>query len=74
MADPQYKALGSIACVEDPELGAIRMQNVMYRLTGTPGSIRWSGRGHGENTYEILSGSLGLDEQTIDGLYKDGVI
>ena len=35
--DPQYQALDSITTVDDADLGPLRMQNVMWRMTGTPG-------------------------------------
>ena len=43
----------------DPELGPLRMQNVLFRLSETPGAIRWAGRPHGADTDEILA-ELGL--------------
>ncbi|MFJ3847405.1 CaiB/BaiF CoA transferase family protein [Streptomyces albidoflavus] len=55
MTDPQYAALGTLAEVDDPELGPLRMQNVLFRLTGTPGAIRWSGRAHGADTDTVLA-------------------
>lgn len=61
MADPQYQALDTITAVEDPELGRIRMQNVLFRLSSTPGAIRWTGRPHGADTEEVLT-ELGLTE------------
>ncbi len=42
MEDPQYRALGTLAEVDDPELGPLRMQNVLFRLSETPGAIRWA--------------------------------
>ncbi|MEU7444829.1 Succinyl-CoA:(R)-benzylsuccinate CoA-transferase subunit BbsF [Streptomyces sp. ADI98-12] len=55
MTDPQYAALGTLAEVDDPDLGPLRMQNVLFRLTGTPGAIRWSGRAHGADTDAVLT-------------------
>ena len=37
LADPQLAALGSIATVEDRQLGPLRMPNVISRLSETPG-------------------------------------
>ncbi|WP_330244252.1 CoA transferase [Streptomyces sp. NBC_00562] len=73
MEDPQYRALGSVAEVPDPELGPLRMQNVLFRLSRTPGSIRWAGRPHGADTEEILTG-LGLSGPDIAGLRAEGVL
>ncbi|MEU9758408.1 CoA transferase [Streptomyces sp. NPDC047985] len=73
MEDPQYRALGSIAEVDDPELGPLRMQNVLFRLSGTPGAIRWAGRPHGADTDEILTG-LGLSAPEIAALRAEHVL
>jgi crotonobetainyl-CoA:carnitine CoA-transferase CaiB-like acyl-CoA transferase len=73
MRDPQYAALGSIATVEDPDLGPIRMQNVLFRLSDTPGSIRWSGPALGAHNDEVYA-ALGIDPQRRSELRRDGVI
>jgi crotonobetainyl-CoA:carnitine CoA-transferase CaiB-like acyl-CoA transferase len=73
MADPQFAALGSIAQVPDPELGPLRMQNVLFRLSETPGEIRWTGPRHGEHNAEVY-GALGLDAQRLDELRREGAI
>ncbi|MFI0905011.1 CaiB/BaiF CoA transferase family protein [Streptomyces sioyaensis] len=73
MTDPQYQALGSIIEVPDDELGTVRMQNVLFRLSETPGAIRWAGRPHGADTDEVLA-SLGLTGPEIDGLRAAGAL
>ncbi|MFJ5800295.1 CaiB/BaiF CoA transferase family protein [Streptomyces decoyicus] len=73
MADPQYQALGSITEVPDDELGPLRMQNVLFRLSETPGAIRWAGRPHGADTDEVLA-ALGLTGPEIDGLRAAGAL
>ncbi|MFI6897714.1 CaiB/BaiF CoA transferase family protein [Streptomyces sp. NPDC050256] len=73
MEDPQYRALDSITEVDDPELGPLRMQNVLFRLSGTPGGIRWAGRPHGADTEEILTG-LGLSGEEIAALRSERVL
>ncbi|MBX6385629.1 MAG: CoA transferase [Microbispora sp.] len=73
LADPQLRALDAVTTVEDPELGPLRMQNVMFRLSQTPGRIRWTGRPHGADTDEILRG-LGLTNAEIEALRAKGVV
>jgi len=73
LADPQLTALDAVTTVEDPELGPLRMQNVMFRLSETPGRIRWTGRPHGADTDEILRG-LGLADAQIEALRAKGVV
>ncbi|MGW6543069.1 CaiB/BaiF CoA transferase family protein [Streptomyces massasporeus] len=73
MADPQYQALGTITTVDDPELGPLRMQNVLFRLSSTPGAIRWAGRPHGADTEEILT-ELGLTADDVTALRAEGAL
>ncbi|KUM82285.1 acyl-CoA transferase [Streptomyces curacoi] len=73
MTDPQYAALGTITTVDDPELGPLRMQNVLFRLSATPGTIRWAGRPHGADTEEILD-ELGLTPAERAALREEGAL
>ncbi|MFD0152395.1 CaiB/BaiF CoA transferase family protein [Streptomyces sp. NPDC055721] len=71
--DPQYRALGTVTEVHDPELGPIKMQNVLFRLSETPGAIRWPGRPHGADTTDVLT-KLGLTPAEIDALRAQGAV
>ncbi|MFJ3666865.1 CaiB/BaiF CoA transferase family protein [Streptomyces sp. NPDC090106] len=73
-ADPQYRALDSITTVQDPELGPLRMQNVLYRLSATPGSIRWTGRPHGADTAAVYRDRLGLTDDELRALAEEGTV
>ncbi|MBV8931579.1 MAG: CoA transferase, partial [Kutzneria sp.] len=73
MADPQYAALDTITRVHDDDLGEIRMQNVLFRLSRTPGAIRWTGPSLGEHNAEIY-GALGLGERALLRLREQGVV
>jgi crotonobetainyl-CoA:carnitine CoA-transferase CaiB-like acyl-CoA transferase len=73
MADPQYRALDTITTVEDPELGPLRMQNVLFRLSATPGAIRWAGRPHGADTDAVLA-ELGLTGAEVAALREEGAL
>ncbi|MCX4701570.1 CoA transferase [Streptomyces sp. NBC_01352] len=73
MADPQYQALDTVTTVDDPELGPLRMQNVLFRLSATPGAIRWTGRPHGADTVEVLT-ELGLTPADLAALREEGTV
>lgn len=73
MSDPQYRALESVTAVEDPELGRVRMQNVMFRMSATPGRIAWTGRPLGADNEEVY-GTLGLSREEMEDLRRQGVI
>ena len=73
MADPHVQARETITTVEDEELGPIKMQNVIPRLNGSPGTIRWAGPPMGKHTDEVLEG-IGYDASAISVLRDKGVI
>jgi len=73
MSDPQYAALGTVSTVDDDELGPVKMQNVLFRLSETPGAIRWAGRPHGADTDDVLA-DLGLTPEQVAGLRERGVV
>lgn len=60
--------------IEDPDLGKVLMHNVMWRMSKTPGKIRWSGREMGADTDEVLENDLGLAKEAIADLRTAGVI
>ena len=73
MEDPQYKALDSIITVDDPELGPVKMQNVLFRLSESPGEVRWSGPRQGEHNEEVY-GRLGIGNDELEKLSEKGVV
>jgi crotonobetainyl-CoA:carnitine CoA-transferase CaiB-like acyl-CoA transferase len=70
--DPQYAALGTIAEVDDEDLGPLQMQNVLFRLSESPGAIRWAGRSHGADTAEVLA-EVGVCAERLASLRAEGV-
>ncbi|NEA22685.1 CaiB/BaiF CoA transferase family protein [Actinomadura bangladeshensis] len=73
MADPQFEALGTIATVPDDELGPVKMQNILFRLSRTPGRIESAGPPLGAHTAEILA-RYGVDEAGLADLRAKGVV
>ena len=74
MEDPQYQALNSIVDVDDPQLGKIKMQNVLFRMSETPGQVRWSGRPRGADNHQIYCEEFGLTTEELAGLKSKGVV
>jgi succinyl-CoA:(S)-malate CoA-transferase subunit B len=74
MEDPQYKARGNIAWVEDPRVGTLAVPNVVPRLTETPGRVKWLGPGMQAHAEHVYKERLGLDDAEIERLTKAGVL
>jgi crotonobetainyl-CoA:carnitine CoA-transferase CaiB-like acyl-CoA transferase len=49
------------------------MQNVLFRLSETPGEVRWAGRPLGRDTDEVLA-ELDYSGERIAALREAGVI
>ena len=74
MGDPQIKALDAITTIADEDLGPLQMQNLMFRLSGSPGSIRFAGRRLGQDNEQVYRDRLGLNPDQIAELRADGAI
>ena len=71
--DPQYRAIGSVGTFEHPQLGPVRMPDVLFRLSRTPGAVRSLGEGLGQHTDDVLAG-LGISPERIAQLRERGVV
>jgi crotonobetainyl-CoA:carnitine CoA-transferase CaiB-like acyl-CoA transferase len=72
--DPHIRATGMLTEVPDEDLGAVLMHNVLWRMSETPGRIRFTGRRHGADTDEVLIGETGLSAQEVKKLRDKGVV
>jgi crotonobetainyl-CoA:carnitine CoA-transferase CaiB-like acyl-CoA transferase len=64
--DPHVVERGNIVSVDDEELGApLRMQNVVGKLSRTPGQIRHTGPALGAHNREVLVDLLGFSEEEL---------
>ena len=73
VADEQYNAIGAIATVEDDTLGPVRMPNLLFRMSETPGAIKHTGRAHGADTASVLE-EVGVDAGRLEELRASGVV
>jgi crotonobetainyl-CoA:carnitine CoA-transferase CaiB-like acyl-CoA transferase len=73
MADPQIQAIDAITSVDDPTLGPVKMQNLLWRASGTPGEIRHTGRELGADTDELCA-ELGISGTELADLRERGIV
>jgi crotonobetainyl-CoA:carnitine CoA-transferase CaiB-like acyl-CoA transferase len=74
-ADPHFQARETITTVQDPDLGPVKMQNVIPKLSRTPGKIRWPGPTRmGQHNEEIFCGKLGMSREQLTELKEKGII
>jgi crotonobetainyl-CoA:carnitine CoA-transferase CaiB-like acyl-CoA transferase len=72
--DPHVRATEMLKRVEDEHLGPLLMQNVIFRLSETPGGIRFTGRDLGRDNADVYGERLGLDRDQVAELRENGAI
>ncbi len=74
LVDPHFAAREAIVTLAHPLLGDFPMQNVVPKLSDTPGEVRWVGPELGEHTDEVLESVLGMTAEERAELRERGVI
>lgn len=71
--DPHIRQTEMLVEVGDEDLGPLLMHNVMWRMSKTPGKIRFTGRELGADTEAVLK-EIGYSPAQVDALRGHGVI
>ena len=74
VVDEHLIARETFVRIPDEDFGDILLQNVVARLSSTPGEIGYAGRHLGADTDEILGGELGIASERLDALRARGVV
>jgi len=74
LQDPQFAARQAIVSVQHPAFGELKMQNVVPKLSATPGGIRAPAPELGQHNELIYGGLLGYPRERIAELAAQGVI
>ncbi len=71
---PQVRAREMLVAVEHPVIGRFPLPNLPIKLSRTPGGIRGPSPGVGQHTGEVLRELLGLAEEEVAELAREGVV
>ncbi len=74
LADVHFKAREAIIRMAHPVLGDIAMQNVVPRLSDTPGVVHSVGPELGEHNAYVFEDLLGMNTRRLDALRERGVV
>ena len=72
--DPQLRSREFLIPLDQPDYGEVHYPQSTFRLSRTPGRLRFSGPRLGEHTYETLRDWLGLPDSQLDWLESTGAI
>lgn len=71
--DPHVRKAEMLTEVDDPDFGPLLMHNVMWRMSETPGQIRFTGRELGADTDAVLT-EAGVSVERLAQLRENGVV
>ncbi len=74
MGDPHYQAREDIIDIDDPELGLTKMVGVVPKFSETPGAVEHAGPVVGEHNQYIYASWLGLCEEELAEMNRQGTI
>jgi len=74
MNEEHYKVRNMFVEVMSEKFGKLTMQNVVPKMSGTPGAVNWAGPAIGAYNEEIYRGRLGVSEEEFARLQEEGVI
>ncbi len=74
LEDKHYAERGTFVNVDHPQVGPKQYPGIPWKMSRTPGEVRWPSPTLGQHNREIFGGLLGLTGEEIDTLESDGVI
>ncbi len=74
LEDRHYAERGTFITVDHSQVGPKQYPGIPWKMSRTPGEVRWPSPTLGQHNREIFGGLLGLTGAEIDGLESDGVI
>ena len=72
-ANEHFQARQSFTAIEDPDLGMMRLVNVVPRFSQTPGRVLTTGPDLGQHNAEVY-GEIDLGAEDLEKLARDGII
>jgi formyl-CoA transferase len=72
--DAQFAARETITTFEHPDLGPVRLPNVVPGMSRTPGTIRWLGGRLGEHNRAVYVEELGYSDDDLETWREQGIV
>ena len=74
LEDPQVQAAQILVHIEDKDVGDIVQNAPLFKMSKTPGAIRFLGAAHASSSDEVFERELGKSKEELEKLRADGVI
>ena len=74
LADAHFKDRGTFVTVDHPQVGPKQYPGIPWKMSATPGKVRWPSPTLGQHNRDVYGELLGLTGPEIDHLEQTGVI
>ena len=74
LEDPHYQERGTFVTVDHPQVGPRQYPGLPWKMSATPGEVRWPSPTLGQHNREVFAGLLGLTSDDVKALEETGVI
>ena len=74
LADPHYEARGTFVRVNHEQVGEMTYPGIPWKMSATPGEVRWASPTLGQHNRQIYGELLGIPAEDIDDLETQGII
>jgi len=74
LEDPHYADRGTFVTVDHPQVGPRQYPGIPWKMSATPGQVRWASPTLGQHNSQIYGELLGLPQDAIAALEEQGVI
>ena len=74
LEDRHYAERGTFVTVDHPQVGPKQYPGIPWKMSKTPGEVRWPSPTLGQHNREVFGGLLGLTAAEVDALETGGVI
>ncbi|WJK43039.1 CoA transferase [Solwaraspora sp. WMMA2056] len=72
--DPHVRDTAMLVTVPDDDLGPLLQHNVLWRMSRTPGAVRFTGRDIGADTDEVLGDELAVPAEVLADLRERRIV
>ena len=74
LSDPHYADRGTFETIDHPQVGPRRYPGIAWKMSATPGEVRWPSPTLGQHNRQIYGDLLGMDREEIDTMEERGLI
>ena len=74
LSDPHYAERGTFVTVDHPQVGPRRYSGIAWKMSATPGEVRWPSPTLGQHNSQVYGQLLGMEQKELNALEEHGLM